>query len=190
MTGDLARCDHEIKQLKELARSGHPDVQGIMDGLSDWQNEKRMIYRMIYQGFLDAKRISVKPAGFNPTRPINEKLFDFQRDIVNWAIRKGKAAIFADCGLGKTAQELEFSAHVVEHTGRPVINFAPLAVSQQTEREGQKFGIPVTIAREQSDRRAEISPPPKAPASLRCSAEGHFRPILFYDMLRLSGTLS
>lgn len=104
----------------------------------------------VYGRFLDAKRITVQPSGF-AVSSINPKLFDFQRDIVKWGLRKGKCCFFEDCGLGKTAQELEWSAHVVEQTGKPVINFAPLAVSHQTKGEGDKFGIPVTIAREQAE---------------------------------------
>ena len=105
-----------------------------------------------YERFLESKRIISKPAGFSVSkRGINSKLFEFQRDTTRWALKKGKAALFEDCGLGKTAQELEWSAHVTDKTGMPVLNMAPLAVAQQTEREGQKFGIPVTISRQQSD---------------------------------------
>ncbi len=104
-----------------------------------------------YTKFLHDKRITVKPAGFDPKRTINPKLFDFQRDIVRWGLRKGKCAFFEDCGLGKTAQQIEWNYHVFTKTGRPVLIFAPLAVSQQTHREGDKFGIPVKVAREQSE---------------------------------------
>ena len=64
-------------------------------------------------------------------------LFDFQRDIVRWALRRGRAAIFADCGLGKTPMQLEWARHI---PGRVLI-LAPLAVSAQTVREAAKFGI-------------------------------------------------
>lgn len=104
-----------------------------------------------YTQFLDDKRITVKPSGFDPQRTINPKLFDFQKDIVRWGLRKGKAAFFEDCGLGKTGQQIEFGDHVVQKTNKPVIDFAPLAVSMQTHREGEKFGIPVKVCREQSD---------------------------------------
>ncbi len=100
-----------------------------------------------YQAFLESKAVTVKPAGFNPSRQINPKLFDFQRDIVRWGLRKGKCAFFEDCGLGKTAQQIEWASHVVERTNRPVLIFAPLAVSQQTQREGEKFDISVRIVR-------------------------------------------
>jgi superfamily II DNA or RNA helicase len=70
-------------------------------------------------------------------------MFPFQRDIVRWALRRGKAAIFADCGLGKTPMQLEWAHQVHQYTGRGVLILAPLAVSQQTVREGEKFGITV-----------------------------------------------
>ena len=57
---------------------------------------------MTYEEFLQKKNVSVKPCGFE-SREVNPKLFDWQTDIVHWALRKGKAAIFADCGTGKTA---------------------------------------------------------------------------------------
>ncbi len=104
-----------------------------------------------YGNFLQAKRIAVKPAGFDPSRPLTAKLFDFQKDIVRWGLRKGKSAFFEDCGLGKTAQQIEWAYHVFTKTGRPVLIFAPLAVSQQTHREGAKFGIPVKVCRAQSE---------------------------------------
>ncbi len=105
---------------------------------------------MNYNEMLESKRISVRPAGFDPNRPITPKLFDFQKDIVRWGLRKGKCAFFEDCGLGKTAQQIEWAYHVFVKTGRPVLIFAPLAVSMQTQREGAKFGIPVNVCREQS----------------------------------------
>src|SRR5688572_15491667 len=102
-----------------------------------------------YDDFLRDKTISVRPSGF-VVEALNRKLFDFQRDIVRWSLRKGKAAIFADCGLGKTPMQLEWAAHVAERYGRVLI-FAPLAVSQQTKREGEKFDVSVTVCRQQSD---------------------------------------
>lgn len=104
---------------------------------------------MEYGEFLDAKRVESVPSGFDASG-INESLFDFQRDIVRWACARGKAAIFADCGLGKTPMQLEWARLVCDHTGGRVLILAPLAVSQQTKREGEKFGISVTVAREQS----------------------------------------
>lgn len=88
-----------------------------------------------YATFLKSKSIASVSCGF-ASGDINSMLFDFQQDIVQWALRKGRCAIFADCGMGKTAMELEWSAHVSGKTGKPVLNVAPLAVSQQTAREG------------------------------------------------------
>ena len=76
---------------------------------------------------------------------LNPKLYDFQRDIVRWALAKGRAAIFADCGLGKTAMQLEWGAKVCEKYGGSVLILAPLAVASQTVSEGTKFGIPVNL---------------------------------------------
>lgn len=103
-----------------------------------------------YAAFIENKRRHVKPCGFEPEN-VNGMLFDFQKDIVRWACRKGKAAIFADCGLGKTAMQLEWARQVCEKTGGSVIILAPLAVAAQTKREGDKFGIAVNICREMSD---------------------------------------
>lgn len=90
-----------------------------------------------YQEFLESKRITDAPTGLDEIPELNPALFDFQRDIVAWALRRGRAAIFADCGLGKTPMQLEWAHHV---PGRVLI-LAPLAVAGQTVREAQKFGI-------------------------------------------------
>lgn len=77
--------------------------------------------------------------------PFTVPLFDWQESVVSWAIRKGKAALFEDCGLGKTAQQLEFADQAAKHTGKPVIILTPLSVAQQTAREASKFGIVATV---------------------------------------------
>jgi len=111
-----------------------------------------------YNAFLAAKRITSPPVGFDVALDtINSLLFPFQRDIVRWALRRGRAAIFADCGLGKTPMQLEWAHHVSEHTDRPVLILAPLAVSQQTAREGAKFGIGVTVCASQDGVRSGIN---------------------------------
>ena len=99
---------------------------------------------MNYAEFLNTKREKVNPCGFavDPSA-MTPALFDWQREIIAWALKRGRAAMFEDCGLGKTAQQLEWARHVVEHTGRAVLILAPLAVSDQTIREGGKFGIAV-----------------------------------------------
>ena len=103
-----------------------------------------------YEAFLDAKRYEAPAIGFEPVA-LNELLFDFQRDIVTWALRRGRAAIFADCGLGKTPMQIEWARQVSDNTGLPVLILAPLAVAQQTHREGVKFGTTVTVCRTQDD---------------------------------------
>lgn len=70
-----------------------------------------------------------------------DNLFDFQRDLVEWSLSIGRAAIFADCGMGKTAMQLTWAENVVRHTNKPVLILTPLAVGPQTEREAGKFGI-------------------------------------------------
>lgn len=107
---------------------------------------------MKYEEFLETKKRQAIKVGFDfPREKINEKLFEFQKDAVQWAVRKGKCALFEDCGMGKTPQQLEWARIVSEHEGRPVLILAPLAVSEQTKREGLKFGINVTVCRTQAD---------------------------------------
>ena len=107
---------------------------------------------MSYQEFLNSKRFSIKNTGFTVKREnLNSMLFDFQKDIVLWALKKGKAALFEDCGLGKTPQLQEWAKLVCEYTGGNVLVVAPLAVSQQMKREAEKFGNTVTICRHHSD---------------------------------------
>jgi DNA modification methylase len=105
---------------------------------------------MNYQEFLDRKAIIDLPTGFD-CGEITTALFDWQKDIVRWACRRGRAAMFEGCGLGKTAQQLEWAKQVCNHTGGSVLILAPLAVSKQTKKEGEKFGISVNIAASQDD---------------------------------------
>ncbi len=92
-----------------------------------------------------------EPSGISSTVELYSHLFDFQSDIVRWALRRGRAAIFADCGLGKTAMQLEWARCVSNHADKPVLIIAPLAVSSQTLNEGLKFNTPVTRCRAQAD---------------------------------------
>lgn len=105
---------------------------------------------MEYNEFLKTKRIKYKPSGFKVDN-VNDKLFDFQQDIVKWALMKGKAGIFASTGLGKTGMQLEWAKHVAEHTKGNVLILAPLAVAEQTVREGIKFDVEVHLCRTQDD---------------------------------------
>jgi hypothetical protein len=110
-----------------------------------------------YTDFVRSKLRTEVPSGLARVPELNERLFPFQRDVVAWALQRGRAAIFADCGLGKTAMQLEWAQRVVEHTGGRVLILAPLAVAPQTCREGQKFGIEVRYAHKQSEVRDGIT---------------------------------
>jgi len=100
-----------------------------------------------YQTFLEAKTQLGGDFGFDPIW-MPGALFPFQVALVEWACRKGRAAIFADCGLGKTPMQLTWAENVRRKTGRPVLILTPLAVAFQTVREGEKFGIEVVHRRE------------------------------------------
>jgi len=102
---------------------------------------------MDYAEFIAQKHIADIPTGLQSVPDLNPMLFPFQRDIVAWALRRGRAAIFADCGLGKTPMQLEWAKHIPGD----VLILAPLAVATQTAEEGIKFGVPVTVCRTQSD---------------------------------------
>jgi hypothetical protein len=95
---------------------------------------------MNYEDFIKNKIKSVSYSGFE-TDDINTNLFDFQRFIVKRALKAGKYAIFADCGLGKTLMQLSWAEAVARHTGKRVLILAPLAVRAQTIAEGERFGV-------------------------------------------------
>ncbi len=102
---------------------------------------------MDYAAFLATKRRYAAARGID-TRAVTlpSKLFDWQTAVVRWALRKGKAALFCDCGLGKTPMQLAW-AHAL---GVRTIILAPLCVAEQTVAEGRKFGVPVHYAADQS----------------------------------------
>src|SRR5918911_132675 len=106
-----------------------------------------------YDAFLASKSVRHVATGLADPQPAHAMLFDFQRDIVRWALRKGRAAVFADCGTGKTFMQLEWAKQV---PGRVLI-LAPLAVAPQTVREGRKLGIDVTYSRKPCDARITIT---------------------------------
>jgi hypothetical protein len=95
---------------------------------------------MNYTEFIHQKSQWKHEAGFEPTST-PDFLFDFQRHLFEYACRKGRSAIFADCGLGKTAIELAFGQEIVQRENKPVLLLTPLAVGQQVLREAAKFGI-------------------------------------------------
>jgi len=105
-----------------------------------------------YKEFLKQKLVKDNPSGFEISEDkLNRYLFDWQRVIVRWALYRGRAALFEDCGLGKTIQQLEWANQVVRKTNESVLILAPLAVSEQTQREGERFGIKVNICESQND---------------------------------------
>ncbi|MDN5849107.1 MAG: hypothetical protein L0H63_05635 [Nitrococcus sp.] len=106
--------------------------------------------RSDYRAFVVAKEYADVPSGFDCER-LNGRLFEFQRAIVRWALRRGRAAIFADTGLGKTAMQCEWADRVCEHSNGRVLILAPLCVARQTVREAGKFGIQVRYCRAQED---------------------------------------
>lgn len=95
---------------------------------------------MKYKEFLESKAQKNTDNGFDPIW-IPDFLYDFQKELTSWAIQKGRAAIFADCGLGKTPMQLVWAENVVRKTNKSVLIITPLAVSHQTVREGDKFNI-------------------------------------------------
>ena len=99
-----------------------------------------------YRSFLARRLQANTEDGFEPNS-LPDWLFPFQRDLVSWALRQGRSALFEDCGLGKTPQQLVWAENVYRHTGKPVLVVAPLAVSQQTEREAEKFGMDAAVSR-------------------------------------------
>jgi SNF2 family DNA or RNA helicase len=95
---------------------------------------------MSYTAYLEDKSQRHNDAGFDPVF-MPDYLFDFQQALVAWSLRKGRAALFEDCGLGKTIQQLVFAENVARKTGKRVLLLTPLAVGLQTCQEAEKFGI-------------------------------------------------
>lgn len=99
-----------------------------------------------YQKFIESKRRKLQPMGFDvPEESLNGCLFDWQRRTVHWALRRGRAALFEECGLGKTLQQLAWAEQVVRKTNRPVVLHCPVGVRSQTLREAEKFAIGVDV---------------------------------------------
>lgn len=93
-----------------------------------------------YADFIDKKTHLTGNFGFEANF-IPDGSFDFQRDLIEWSVSKGRAAVFADCGLGKTMMQLSWAENVVRHTGKRVLLLTPLAVGAQTVREAERFGM-------------------------------------------------
>lgn len=113
-----------------------------------------------YRSFLDSKHLRSRNHGIEVSiDSINPLLFPWQRLIVQWALRRVRAALFEDCGLGKTVQQLEWASQIVQATGGRVLLLCPLAVQWQTKAEAAKFSIPcrVNVCESQIEVRAGIS---------------------------------
>lgn len=100
-----------------------------------------------YAAFLERKRLIDPPTGLSAVPDLHPDLFDFQRDITTWALRRGRAALFAGTGLGKSLMELSWSDAIHRQTGGDILELAPLAVSNQLCREAGKFNIMVRPVR-------------------------------------------
>lgn len=106
--------------------------------------EPVIFYFMDYKDFLEQKTKTHTLSGFDVDESkLNKLLFPFQKFTVKRALKAGKYALFEDCGLGKTFQQLEWSRLVCEHTGKSVLILCPLAVAGQTIQQGVQFGIKV-----------------------------------------------
>jgi hypothetical protein len=93
-----------------------------------------------YEDFLERKAQIGTRDGFSPTF-MPSAAFDFQESLIEWSVEQGRSGLFADCGLGKSLMQLTWAENVHRHTNRPVLLLTPLAVTTQTVREGEKFGI-------------------------------------------------
>lgn len=114
---------------------------------------------MTYQEFLRTKELQTVAAGFDyPRERVNNNAFDYQKDIILWAVKKGKAAILTGCGTGKTLMQAEYARIVTEETGGKALILAPLSVVEQTCRDARKFGIAeITSCRSQKDVKPGIN---------------------------------
>lgn len=104
-----------------------------------------------YDAFIASKSRKPIAHGFDTTLELNPALFEWQKLVVKWAVKQGRCALFEDCGLGKTLQQLEWARHVQHHTGGMVLILCPLAVADQTVSEGKKFGIEVVHVHSQEE---------------------------------------
>lgn len=105
---------------------------------------------MTYDDFIKSKVRLHEAAGFEPVK-LNKHLFDWQKHVVTWAVKRGRAALFEDCGLGKTLQQLEWARQVARLDKGPVLVLAPLSVADQTEEEASKFWIKAKHIRDRSE---------------------------------------
>lgn len=113
---------------------------------------------MTYQEFLSSKRIHDEGTGFEvPDADLPAGLYEFQRHVTQWALRRGRAAVFSDCGTGKSFIEAAWADAVARHQDGAVLVLAPLAVGRQWVREAAKLGIKARLVRKQSDLQPGIN---------------------------------
>lgn len=112
-----------------------------------------------YEKFIEQKLTKVPPTGIDNANEIYlpDGLFDFQDAIVRWALRRGRCAIFADTGLGKSRMQVSWADAVHRKTGFDVLILAPLAVAAQTVEEGLKIGVKINHCRDGSDVKSGIT---------------------------------
>lgn len=165
MSPDNARCYicGETKSLKLFAKDSSKRT-GYASRCSDCDRARKRKPvaqteppRDAYAEFLARKALVVPATGIASPPSLSPILKEHQALLTAWALRRGRAAIFADTGLGKGFMVLEWARVVAEHTSKPVIVLAPLAVSQQFEREAAKLGSTVAVCSEQADVRPGVN---------------------------------
>ncbi len=147
---------------------------------------------MEYGEFLAAKAITARRSKQKiDATSLHGFLYDFQFHLVSWAIERGRAAIFADCGLGKTAMQLSWADIVSQSLGRPVLILAPLSVVSQTIEEASRFGIEATIE-DRCSKVAEIANADSSPFVAWCSLNDESRLLtsMIDGAIEVSGSMS
>lgn len=128
-----------------------PDPRVASDDVCGRGDDHAEARSVNYESFIATKLVHSVPTGLVTVPALSDDLFPFQKDLVTWALKRGRSAIFADTGLGKTRMQIEWARVVNETTGKRVLILAPLAVAQQTSREGEKIGVRVVVSREKFD---------------------------------------
>lgn len=101
-----------------------------------------------YISYINQKLALRPPSGIAQAVALPSSMFPHQRALTEWSLKRGRAAIFADTGLGKSRMQLAWADSVRKHTGRPILILAPLAVAAQTASEGAQIGVNVTVCRD------------------------------------------
>lgn len=143
------------KEIDSMQREYTDEAPAQPDAPSDLpptvlDREPVALRRAAYEAFVAAKKAEAKVYGFEPL-PVSELLFEFQRDVVRWAIRRGRAGIFAKFGLGKSLMQLEIGRQVCAHTGGRFLIVAPLAVRPEFMADAAKLGVTLTFVRRTDD---------------------------------------